>query len=383
LLRINKCADYALGDKIPVVAGDHNFPVMVMAEGLIEDQFVFIRTDTSDAAVTVKINALLQIRRDRYDTARDRLRREDISNRRYHKAKLNLLDTYELDVEKIHEKRTQIQSELIADLGRWEKLKSLHDDKIAALTLCFSYLGPDPLSLVIDELKALHFRGALRKIDNHYGVKNGGQIALISLQDRLFKMRFNPRKQTVWKHIREVKDITDQMAMFGHTSSMGDEFVLGYILKSVKASGDTEFMDACKWIQNSKLNLQDAQTHFQNVQNEWDTEHMYKGQSSDQPVRVDKKRDSQSANLSENANSVKVTKTSVAKPKKPLAICGKCKRMCVHKEDTCWMGTKCERCGGEHPTECHDFATRYKGKAEEKGPGKKVQIAPLYSKDKK
>ena len=56
---------------------------------------------------------------------------------------------------------------------------------------------------------------------------------------------------------------------------------------------------------------------------------------------------------------------------------------CHIKEDSCWLGTKCDTCGGVHPTERHDFATRFSPKAEEKGPGKKVHIAPLYSKDKK
>ena len=383
LLRINKCAEYALGDRIPVVAGDHNFAVMIMADGLIEDQFIFIRTDTSEAAVTVKIDELLETRKVRFNLAKDRLRRSDISNRRYKVEREKLQQVYEADVDKIREQRTQIQSELIADLGRWEKLKSLHDDKVASLIHCFSYLGPEPQSQIKDLLSNLEFRAALRKIDDHYGVTKGGQIALQNLYERLGKMRFNPRKMSVWKHIRDVKDTCDEIAMFSKAKSMDDAFVLGYILKSVKASDDKEFVDACKWIQNANHTLEQAETRFQNVQMEWDNEHMYKGQSSDQPPRVDKKRNSQSANLSETAHAAKATKGTEPIKTRVQAVCGKCKRLSYHKEDSCWLGTKCDTCGGVHPTERHDFATRFSPKAEEKGPGKKVHIAPLYSKDKK
>ena len=54
-LRIEKCADYVL-PKVPPIAGPHNFPVQVMADALIEDQFIELRTDVSVAAVEAQIN---------------------------------------------------------------------------------------------------------------------------------------------------------------------------------------------------------------------------------------------------------------------------------------------------------------------------------------
>jgi len=142
-LRIEKCADYVL-PKIPPIAGPHNFPVQVMADALIEDQFIELRTDVSGAAVEAQINMQIDQIWEDYDRAFNEIWEMDLNGPEREREKFRISQERTMRIAKVRDNRLGIQSILMADLNRYEKLKTIHDDKVASCLKVFTCcLGPE------------------------------------------------------------------------------------------------------------------------------------------------------------------------------------------------------------------------------------------------
>ena len=151
--------------KIPPIAGPHTFPVQVIADALIEDQFMEIRTDVSGAAVTAQMEQQID------EICQD-------YNRSFND--LHYMGDFNQQLKLREERTRRIAKVRDNKLNRYERSKAIHDDKVSSCLIVFTCcLGPDCHTVIKPEMKNLEFRKALHKLDKHYGVVVGGRTEWI------------------------------------------------------------------------------------------------------------------------------------------------------------------------------------------------------------
>ena len=175
------------------------------------------------------------------------------------------------------------------------------------------------------------------------------------------------------------------MALFDETSNLGDQFILGHVIKSVSGCGEREFVEAAKWVEMSGESMLSLESRLQQAQVEWDIHHPKKAVSTSNQPSVGEKR-SASVMLAEESAHVVTQQPGKIDKERPKSRCPKCKKLGFHTPAQCWKGTKCAICGEEHPTDKHERVQdlrKMRGEQKNTSTNTKVNICALYGNGKK